>query len=135
MTPKPAPFQKLLDKMRHAQPSRSLDREVHLLVFGSIRLLPRYLIPRYTSSMDAAHSLLRTADVQMLELTGSWEPCRPDVHPAWSVRYYTAERPAIPGEKGAWRGAIAAGTAPAIALCRAALVVLARSQGLTVKAE
>lgn len=124
-------FQKLLDKMRHAQPSRALDREIHKIVGGHFTLL----VPRYTSNFDAAYALMLKPDVTMLSLEGGWEPNCPEAHPAWAVRYYTKERPPIEGDKGRWYSAIAAGVAPAIALCRAALVVLARSQGLTVKGE
>lgn len=65
----------------------------------------------------------------MLELTGSWEPSCPEAHPAWTIRYYTKERPPEEGNKGGWYGSIAAGTTPAMALCRAALVVMGRSEG------
>lgn len=128
------PFQTLLDKMRHAKPSRALDCEVHDILPNSWRIF-RLNVPHYTSDFEAAYAMLRTADVTMLSLEGGWEPYLPAAHPAWAVRYYTKERPPTEGNKGNWYGAIAAGIEPAIALCRAALVVLARSQGFTVKAE
>ena len=118
-------FKGLLDRMRHAQPSRALDRAVHKMVGGKFA----FLAPRYTSDFEAAYSILRKADVTMLSLEGSWEPYRPEAHPAWVVRYYTKERPPTEGDKGGWYDSIAAGVSPAIALCRAALVVLARVQG------
>lgn len=125
-------FQTLLKKMRHAAPSRALDREVHRIIGGRFALFA----PRYTSDFEAAYGLMRKADVTMLSLEGGWEPSCPAAHPAWSVRYYTRERPPTEGDKGGWYGCVAAGVAPAIALCRASLVVLARSQhGIWINAE
>lgn len=122
MTNKMMAFQDLLRKMRHAQPSRALDREVHKIVGGRFGLLA----PRYTSNWDAAYALLLKSEVTMLELNGSWEPNDAAVHPAWAVRYYTKERPPEADSKGGWYGCVSGGTTPAIALCRAAIVVLAR---------
>lgn len=134
MTERSTEFQNLLDKMRYAQPSFALDREVHKIA-SARRVFWFEIPPRYTGDFEAAYELLRAADVTMLSLEGGWEPYLPAAHPAWAVRYYTRERPPTEGDRGGWYGAIAAGVAPAIALCRAALVVLARSQGLTVRAE
>lgn len=127
-------FQSLLVKMRHAQPSRALDSTIYDLVVGGWQMFG-WRVPRYTSDFEAAYALLRIADVTMLSLEGGWEPCLPAAHPAWAVRYYTRERPPTEGNAGGWYGAIAAGVEPAIALCRAALVVLARSQGFWITAE
>lgn len=125
-------WQKLLDRMRHAQPSRVLDGEVHRLIGGSPLLT--MFCPHYTSDFEAAYSIMRKGDVTLLSLEGGWEPSCPEAHPAWSVRYYTRERPPEADNKN-WYGAIAAGVQPAIALCRASLVVLARARGFTVRAE
>lgn len=125
-------FQTLLAKMRHASPSRALDREVHKLAGGRLG----FLAPRYTSDFEAAYNLMRKSEVTMLSLEGSWEPHCPEAHPAWAVRYYTRERPPVEGDPGKWYGAIAAGVSPAIALCRASLVVLARvKHGFWIRAE
>lgn len=126
-----AAFQDLLNRMRHARPSRALDREIHRIAVGGWAILA----PRYTSDFEAAYALLRTTDVTMLELRGSWEPLSPNVHAAWTVEYYPRDRPPTAGDKGGWHAVVAGGVAPAIALCRAALTVLARSQGLTVRPE
>lgn len=132
MTNRMMDFKDLLDRMRHAAPSRALDREVHKIAGGKFA----FFAPHYTSDFEAAYRLLHKADVTMLSLEGGWEPYLPDVHPAWAVRYYTRERPPTVGDKGNWYGCVAGGTAPAIALCRAALVVLARAKhGLWVKAD
>lgn len=127
-----AAFEDLLKKLRRAEPSRALDREVHKIVGGSCA----FLAPRYTSDFEAAYGLLLKSEVTLLSLEGGWEPSCPAAHPAWGVRYYTKERPPTEGDKGGWYGCVAAGTAPAIALCRAALVVLARvKHGLWISAE
>lgn len=115
-------FQDLLKRMRHAPPSRDFDREVYKIAGGRFGIFA----PRYTADFEAAYGLLLKSEVTMLSLEGSWEPNCPEAHPAWAVRYYTKERPPIVGDPGRWYGAIASGTTPAIALCRAAIVVLAR---------
>ena len=124
-------FQELLDNMRHAQPSRTLDRLVHQTVFGR----RPWSIPHYTSDFEAAYGLLIKSEVTLLELTGGWEPSQPEAHPAWAVQYYTRERPPKTGDKGGWFGAIAAGVNPQMALCRVALTVIARARGLKVDPE
>lgn len=99
-----------------AEGDRALDWEIHCRDgLQGVGLYGDH--PRYTTSLDAAMTLIPTdGSVNFAEFSWSWEPSDPGVWPAASVRWYP------PHKSGPdWHAFTVTAPTPALALCIAAL--------------
>lgn len=77
----------------------------------------------FTSSLDAAVSLIPTdGSMNMLDVNFTWEPGKPEVWPAATVRWYPPHKSAPD-----WHAQVSGGRNAALAICAAALHARARA--------
>ena len=81
-------------------------------------------VPRYSSSLDAAMTLVPKT-MSLVDLTLSWEPPEPEVFPACSITWYPA---AVIHNGKDWHALTASGATPALALTAAAIRALAKEK-------